>query len=185
MDLAGALLIAMPGMADPRFDHSVVLICAYSAEGSMGIVINKPSADLSFASLLDQLNIPRSEQGRDIRVHVGGPVERGRGFVLHTPDYNAGPATMPVPGGYGMTATLDVLQALARGEGPRQALLALGYAGWGPGQIEAEIGRNDWLTANRASADLVFAATDTDKWRIALKELGVDPVSLSSRSGRA
>lgn len=185
MDLAGGLLIAMPGMADPRFDHSVVLICAHSAEGSMGLIINKPAQDLSFVGLLDQLKIPRAETGRDIRVHVGGPVERGRGFVLHTPDYSAGRATMAVPGGYGMTATLDVLQALARGDGPTKALLALGYAGWGPGQIEAEIARNDWLTNDAAAPDLIFSADDPGKWRSALRGLGIDPLSLSGTAGRA
>ncbi len=184
MDLAGALLIAMPNMADTRFDHSVVLICAHSPEGSMGLIINKPSPDLSFARLLDQLNIPQSETGRDIRVHVGGPVERGRGFVLHSPDYSAGRATMAVPGGFGMTATLDVLQALAQGGGPAQALLALGYAGWGPGQLEAEISRNDWLTGDSAD-DLVFSSDDKGKWRAALRGMGIDPISLSGTSGRA
>jgi putative transcriptional regulator len=185
MDLGGTLLIAMPGMADPRFDHSVVLICAHSPEGSMGLIVNKPSPDLSFAGLLDQLKIPRSDAGRDIRVHVGGPVERGRGFVLHTPDYSAGRATMAVPGGYGMTATLDVLQALARGDGPARALLALGYAGWGPGQLEAEIARNDWLTGERVAADLVFSADDGGKWQAALRGMGIDPISLSGTAGRA
>jgi putative transcriptional regulator len=184
MDLGGSLLIAMPGMGDPRFDHSVVLICAHSDEGSMGIIVNKPSPDLSFSGLLDQLGIPRAAKGRDIRIHVGGPVERGRGFVLHTPDYSAGASTMAVPGGFGMTATLDILQALARGEGPDRALLALGYAGWGPGQLEYEISRNDWLTATSA-ADLVFSSDDGGKWRAALRGMGIDPISLSGTAGRA
>ena len=126
MDLAGKLLIAMPGMGDARFDKSVILVCAHSAEGAMGLIINKPAPDLSFASLLDQLKIPRAPMGRDIRVHLGGPVERGRGFVLHSTDYKSGGATMAVPGGFGMTATLDVLSALAQGQGPEAALLALG-----------------------------------------------------------
>jgi putative transcriptional regulator len=184
MDLGGALLIAMPGMGDPRFEHSVVLICAHSPEGSMGLIVNKPTPDLSFSGLLDQLGIPRAAKGRDICVHFGGPVERGRGFVLHSRDYNAGKATMPVPGGFGMTATLDVLQSLARGDGPNHALLALGYAGWGPGQLEAEISRNDWLTAASAT-DLVFSSDDSGKWRAALRGMGIDPVSLSGMSGRA
>jgi putative transcriptional regulator len=152
MDLAGKLLIAMPGLGDPRFDRSVILICAHSAEGAMGLIVNKPAPDLSFSGLMDQLKIPRSEAAREIRVHFGGPVERGRGFVLHSADYRAGRATMRVSGGFGMTATLDVLGALARGAGPRSALLALGYSGWGAGQLESEIARNDWLTAE-APAD--------------------------------
>jgi putative transcriptional regulator len=184
MNLGGKLLIAMPGMGDPRFEKSVILVCAHSPEGAMGLIVNKPTPDLSFASLLDQLEIPRAPQGRDIRVHIGGPVERGRGFVLHSPEYRAGGATMAVPGGFGMTATLDVLTALANGQGPDDALLALGYSGWGPGQLEIEIGRNDWLTAD-APADLVFSPDDGGKWRAALKRLGIDPLTLSGTAGRA
>ncbi len=185
MDLAGKFLIAMPGMGDPRFARAVVLICAHSGDGAMGLIVNKPTPDLSFAALLDQLEIPRKGAGRDIRVHFGGPVERGRGFVLHSPDYHAaGGGTMAVGGGFGMTATQDVLAALARGRGPQEALLALGYAGWGPGQLEGEIARNDWLTAD-AARDLVFGTEDAAKWAYALRRIGVDPVSLSATAGRA
>lgn len=184
MDLGGQILIAMPGMGDPRFEKSVVLICAHSPEGAMGLIVNKPVPDLDFTGLLDQLDIPRAPEGRDIRVHFGGPVERGRGFVLHSSDWGAGRATMPVAGGFGMTATLDILQALAQGSGPREALLALGYAGWGPGQLEAEILRNDWLTAD-APPELIFAADDGGKWAGALKQIGVDPLTLSAAAGRA
>ena len=187
MDLSGKLLIAMPGLGDPRFAHSVILVCAHSDDGSMGLIVNKPAPDLSFGGLLDQLKIPRGDMGRDIRVHLGGPVERGRGFVLHSADWrkNRGDAaTMVVPGGFEMTATLDVLEALARGRGPASALLALGYAGWGPGQLEAEILRNDWLTCD-ADAGLVFAADDGAKWAGALRGMGIDPVSLSAQAGRA
>jgi putative transcriptional regulator len=184
MDLAGKLLIAMPGMGDERFERSVILLCAHSDEGAMGLVVNKPSADLSFSSLLDQLNIPRAPEGRDIRVHLGGPVERGRGFVLHSDEYRTRGATMTVPGGFGMTATVDVLAALARGAGPEAALLALGYSGWGPGQLEAEISRNDWLTAD-APADLVFSPDDKGKWQGALRRMGIDPITLSGSAGRA
>jgi putative transcriptional regulator len=183
-DLGGKLLVAMPGMDDPRFDRSVILICAHSGDGAMGLIINQPSADLNFASLLDHLNIPRAPRGRDIRVHVGGPVERGRGFVLHSSDYPDGPATMQVPGGYRMTATLDILEALARGQGPASALLALGYSGWGPGQLEAEILRNDWLTCT-PEPDLIFADNDARKWAGALGTLGIHPLSLSPTAGRA
>jgi putative transcriptional regulator len=184
MDLGGKLLVAMPSMGDPRFERSVILICAHSPEGAMGLIINKPVSEMNFSMLLAQLNIAVCDGSRDIRVHFGGPVERARGFVLHSPDYAGGASTMEVPGGYGMTATLDVLEALARGAGPSRALLALGYAGWGPGQLEAEIGRNDWLTADAAD-DLVFAAEDGGKWLGALRHMGIDPLTLSPVSGRA
>lgn len=187
MDLAGQILIAMPGMADPRFDRSVILICAHSAEGAMGLIINKPLEDMSFSGLLEHLNIPRAPDGRDIRVHLGGPVERGRGFVLHSADWRRtrpDGATMAVPGGYGMTATLDILEALAKGGGPANALLALGYSGWGPGQLEAEIARNDWLTCDAADG-LVFGADDRAKWSAALRGMGIDPLTLSAAAGRA
>jgi putative transcriptional regulator len=184
MDLTGKFLVAMPGLEDPRFDRSVILVCAHSDEGAMGIIVNKPVEELSFAGLLEHLNIPRAPKGRDIAVHFGGPVERGRGFVLHSRDYRGGAATMKIEGGFGMTATLDVLEALARGEGPHRALLALGYSGWGPGQLEGEIARNDWLTAE-ADAALVFATDDGAKWQGALRSLGINPLSLSGAAGRA
>lgn len=184
-DLAGKLLIAMPGMGDMRFRRSVILICAHSAEGAMGLIVNKPAAEMSFAGLLEHLGIRASAAGRDIRVHFGGPVERGRGFVLHSDDWN-GPAEpgMEVPGGYRMTATLDILEALAGGGGPELALLALGYSGWGPGQLEEEILRNDWLVCE-AGAELVFLEPDPTKWAGALRLLGIDPVTLSGAAGRA
>ena len=128
MNLSGKLLIAMPGMGDPRFDHSVIFLCAHSEEGAMGLIVNKPADDLKFGQLLDQLNINRSDRAQDIRVHFGGPVEHARGFVLHSADYGGGAATMRVDDRFAMTATVDVLQALADGAGPRQSILALGYA---------------------------------------------------------
>lgn len=184
MQLAGQILIAMPGLADPRFDHSVILICAHSADGSMGLILNKPIEDLTFSGLLSHLKIHLGPQGRDIRVHFGGPVERGRGFVLHSPDWRAGQASMAVPGGYKMTATMDILEALASGDGPDQAMLALGYSGWGAGQLEAEIARNDWLTSEAAEG-LVFWSQDGGKWSAALRGMGIDPLSLSAAAGRA
>lgn len=184
MDLTGKMLVAMPGMEDPRFDRAVILICAHSDEGAMGLIVNKPVPDLSFSGLLDHLKIPLSPEGRDIRVHFGGPVERGRGFVLHSRDYRGTTATMQIKGGFGMTATQDILAALARGDGPHRALLALGYSGWGPGQVEAEIARNDWLIGDPEVA-LVFGADDPLKWTGALKVMGIDPLGLSPLSGRA
>lgn len=184
-DLAGKLLIAMPGMGDMRFQRSVILICAHSAEGAMGLIVNKPAAEMSFSGLLEHLGIRPSAPGRDIRVHFGGPVERGRGFVLHSDDWGgrAEPG-MEVPGGYRMTSTLDILEALAGGGGPELALLALGYSGWGPGQLEGEILRNDWLIAD-ALPEIVFSAPDAEKWGLALKALGIDPITLSHTAGRA
>jgi putative transcriptional regulator len=184
LDLDGKLLVAMPGMGDPRFEKSVILICAHSPEGAMGLIINRPALDLTFANLLDQLSIPRAPEGRDIRIHSGGPVERGRGFVLHSPDYTGGPATMRIGADYGMTATLDILEALARGDGPTRALLALGYSGWGPGQLEDEIRANGWLIAD-AAEDLVFSPDDAGKWVGALRAMGIDPLMLSAAAGRA
>jgi putative transcriptional regulator len=184
MELTGKLLIAMPALADPRFEASVILICVHSPEGTMGLIVNKPMPDLTFTGLLDQLKIPQGPNSREIMVHFGGPVERGRGFVLHSSDYASEQSTMPIGDHYGMTATQDVLTALGQGEGPSTALLALGYAGWGPGQLEAELARNDWLTAE-APAELVFAADTSEKWSGALRSMGVDPLALSSTSGRA
>lgn len=184
MDLCGKLLVAMPGMGDHRFEHSVILMCAHTPEGAMGLIINKELPDLSFDSLLKQLDIPRPDAGRSIRVHFGGPVERGRGFVLHSPDYGGSASTMTIAGGYGMTATLDVLEAMAQGAGPQKALLALGYSGWGPGQLEAEIARNDWLTVE-PSAALIFSDNLKDKWSAALRGMGIDPLLLSPTAGRA
>lgn len=184
MNLAGKLLIAMPGMGDPRFEQSVIFMCAHSPDGAMGLIVNKPAPELSFGKLLDQLSIPQSDRSRDIRIHLGGPVDHSRGFVLHSGDYDGQGSTMRVDARFGMTATLDVLQALAEGEGPEQSLLALGYAGWGPGQLESEILRNGWLTCDATEA-LVFGAADAGKWQGALKSLGVDPLTLSSTAGRA
>lgn len=171
-------------MADPRFDHSVILICAHSAEGAMGLIVNKPIEDISFSGLLDQLSIPRPNLGREIRVHQGGPVDRVRGHVLHSADWEAGMSTLQVPGGLCMTATQDILEALSKGSGPKDALLALGYSGWGPGQLESEIARNDWLTTP-APYGLVFGADDRAKWTAALRSMGIDPLTLSAAAGRA
>lgn len=184
MDLSGKLLIAMPGLEDPRFQHSVILLCAHSEGRAMGLIVNKPMPDLSFSGLLEHLGMRRLDRGRDIRVHFGGPVDRGRGFVLHTDDWADGEATMQVPGGLRMTATLDILQAIANGQGPKEALLALGYSGWGEGQLENEIGRNDWLVCD-ARSDLVFSDQDPGKWAGALRSIGIDPLTLSAQAGRA
>jgi putative transcriptional regulator len=184
IDLTGKLLIAMPGMGDPRFDRSVVFMCAHSPEGAMGLIINKPTGDLRLKDLVAQLEIGDGSCARDRGVYFGGPVEPGRGFVLHSSDYTSEISTLAVSDVFGMTATLDVLEELAAGKGPECALMALGYAGWGPGQLESEILSNGWLTCE-ASLDLVFGGSDAGKWSAALKTLGVDPLSLSAAAGRA
>lgn len=182
--LDGQLLIAMPGMGDPRFDRAVIYLCAHSADGAMGLIVNKPAPDLRFSHLLKQLNIePQAEQATT-RVHFGGPVECARGFVLHSADYEVEGASLQVDPGFAMTATVEVLKDMARGEGPTQALLALGYAGWGPGQLETEIQANGWLTAP-ATPDLIFALPDKAKWQAALRSLSIDPRLLSGGGGRA
>lgn len=182
--LDGQLLIAMPGMGDPRFEKSVVFMCAHSEDGALGLIVNKPSPDLEFSDLLQQLDINVGPSNRDIRVHFGGPVEHGRGFVLHSGDYTSSDATLKVDDSFGMTATLDVLEDIARGTGPETALLALGYAGWGPGQLEDEILQNGWLTCD-AVTELVFGAENDAKWEGALKTLGVDALTLSATAGHA
>lgn len=182
--LTGKILIAMPGMGDPRFEHSVVYLCAHSDEGAMGLIVNKPAHDLSFRDLLEQLGIPRGDSLRPISVNFGGPVEHGRGFVLHTADYDGNESTLKVDERFGMTATLDILEDLSLGCGPKSCLLALGYAGWGPGQLEEELQRNGWLTCD-ADAELLFDEDADSKWTRALKKLGIDPRLLSATGGRA
>ncbi|SFA99978.1 putative transcriptional regulator [Poseidonocella pacifica] len=182
MNLTGHLLIAMPGMGDPRFEHAVVFLCAHSRDGAMGLIINKP-ADVRFAELLDQLEI-NGTVGRDLGVHFGGPVESARGFVLHSSEYRSNIATMELAGGFGMTATLDILEDIAQGRGPDRLIMALGYAGWGPGQLEGEIAQNGWLTC-AARSDIVFDLPDTQKWSASLKHLGVEALALSGTAGHA
>lgn len=182
--LAGKLLIAMPDMSDPRFAGAVICLCAHSDAGGMGLIINKPQRQISFAELLDQMEIAHHPDTPEIAVHFGGPVETGRGFVLHSGEYQSGLGTLPVSDGIGMTATMDVLEDIAAGRGPRSALLALGYAGWGPGQLEQEIRQNGWLICDADTA-IIFGLADADKWAGALKLMGIDPVLLSSTAGHA
>lgn len=183
-DLTGKLLIASPGMGDPRFAGSVIFLCAYSGDGAMGLIINRPTPEIPLDNLLEQLDIPVGPDKRDIRVHFGGPVETGRGFVLHSSDYSAEEATLRVNDALSMTASLEILQAMASGGGPREARLMLGYSGWGPGQLESEIIENGWLIAD-APPDLVFTADTGTIWSAALKQLGIDPILLSTSGGNA
>jgi putative transcriptional regulator len=183
-DLSGKLLIAMPGMGDPRFANAVVFLCAHSDDGAMGIIVNKRVPDLSLDDLLEQLEIGRGRGSAGVGVFFGGPVEGGRGFVLHSSDYDASPSTLKVDGAIAMTATKDILVDIAQGTGPTSMLAALGYAGWGPGQLEGELQQNAWLTVD-ADAAIVFDPDDRGKWAKALRKLGIDPSMLSSGGGRA
>ena len=183
-NLAGKLLIASPGMEDPRFRSAVVFLCAHSEDGSMGLIVNKPTPEIKMHNLLEQLEIPTSGDRREIRVHFGGPVESGRGFVLHSPDYETEDATLQVGKAFAMTASVDILQQLAKGTGPSNAMLMLGYSGWGPGQLEEEIVHNGWLIAD-AEPGIVFEQDAGGKWQAALATLGIDPILLSAQGGRA
>ncbi|MBT0958023.1 YqgE/AlgH family protein [Alphaproteobacteria bacterium KMM 3653] len=184
MDLTGKLLIAMPGMGDPRFERSVIYLCSHSGDGAMGLIVNHPAPGLSLKGLLEQLEIESAKDSGPRPLHYGGPVENGRGFVLHSAEYTANETTMTVDTQFSMSATLDILEDIAAGNGPRRTLLALGYSGWGPMQLENEILSNGWLTTD-ADPDLVFNVDDTGKWQAALATLGVDPLTLSADAGHA
>ena len=181
--LAGQLLIAMPHMQDPNFAGSVICLCAHSADGAMGLILNQPIPKLSFEALLQQIGVEPLPPQRSIRLVNGGPVEESRGFVLHSGEWQSD-GSMMVEGGFGLTANIDILKAIASGGGPRQGLLALGYAGWGAGQLENEIARNDWLSV-APDEDLLFGGEDATRWRRALAKLKVDPLLLSGAAGRA
>jgi putative transcriptional regulator len=182
--LTGQLLVAMPQMMDPRFARSVVYICAHSEEaGAMGLVVNKLVASLTMDELFTHLKLEPARRSRSRPVHFGGPVEPGRGFVLHSADYRE-EATLEIDGGFRMTATIDILRAISRGAGPRQSLLALGYAGWAPGQLDAEIQANGWLSV-AADSELVFDDADESKWQRALNKIGIDLSKLSTDAGHA
>jgi putative transcriptional regulator len=189
--LDGQVLIAMPTLADDRFARTVIYVCAHSAEGAMGIVVNKPAPHISFPDLLVQLDvisageeIRLTETAGAIQVLRGGPVESGRGFVLHSADFVIEDSTLPIDDGICLTATLDILKAIAKGAGPKSALLALGYAGWAPGQLESEIQANGWLhcPADRA---LVFGERAETKYERALAKIGIDLGKLSGEAGHA
>lgn len=189
--LDGHLLIAMPGIGDPRFERSVIFMCAHSEKGAMGIIVNKPAPMMSFESLIDRLDIMPEEERihlpdgvRHMPVQFGGPVEPGRGFVLHTSDYFSNDTTLPIDERTGLTATLDILKAIAKGTGPRRALLALGYAGWGPGQLEGEMQRHGWYAA-KGSTGILFDTGVEARWMATWRAEGIDPAQLSPETGRA
>ncbi|WP_353474527.1 YqgE/AlgH family protein [Salipiger sp. H15] len=183
-DLTGSVLIAMPGMGDERFEHAVIYLCAHSDEGAMGLIVNKPSADVTLEGLFEQLGIDAAPGSHPEPVHFGGPVEMGRGFVLHSADYRSELTTLQVDDGFSMTGTLDVLEHIARGDGPDDWIAMLGYAGWGPGQLEGELAQNAWLVCP-ASRELVFGTPDAGKWGAALDSLGIAALALSGEGGRA
>jgi len=179
----GQLLIAMPNMPDPRFARTVIYMCAHSDEGALGLVVNKLFEDLNFEDLLDQVGIEPTTCKRVIPVHSGGPVEAGRGFVLHSHEFTD-ESTMVVDDDVALTASTDILRAIAAGDGPRKCLLALGYSGWGPGQLESEIHENGWLNVPADEA-LIFDTDLENKWKQAIAKIGIDFAKLSAQSGRA
>jgi putative transcriptional regulator len=181
--LTGQILIAMPAMSDPRFSHSVIFLCAHTPDGAMGIVLNQPLNKPRFADLLAQLGVEPVPPAREIRLTRGGPVEDSRGFVLHSPDWMT-EGSLEVDGAYVLTANMGILEAIAKGGGPKNGFLALGYAGWGPGQLDAEILQNGWLNAP-ADPQIVFDDDYKTKWQRALAKLRIDPVNLSGSAGRA
>lgn len=181
----------MPVMTDKRFARSVIYLCAHSADGAMGLIVNQRASHISFSQLLGQLSISADDQADayphemiDIDVQVGGPVETGRGFVLHSSDYFADDSTLPIDEGVSLTATVDILKAIADGTGPDRAILALGYAGWRPGQLESEIQANGWLHCP-ADTDLLFDRDLNQKYERAMSKIGIDPSHLVSDAGHA
>ena len=189
--LDGQMLIAMPSMRDERFMRSVIYVCAHSSDGAMGIVVNQLVPDLDFARLLVKLDVIPSEQrielrddARTVPILKGGPVDTQRGFVLHSSDYFTENSTLPIDHGICLTATIDILKAIAHGSGPEDAVLALGYAGWAPGQLESEIQDNGWLHCS-ADRDLIFGGNTGQKYSMALQKLGIQPGMLSSEAGHA
>jgi putative transcriptional regulator len=189
--LDGKMLIAMPLMQDERFARALIYVCAHSADGAMGIIVNQQAGSIDFPELLEQLNIIDSEEttalsgkAETMKVLRGGPVEPGRGFVLHSSDFFLENSTLPIDEGISLTATLDILKAIAHGAGPERAILALGYAGWAPGQLENEIQHNGWLHC-AADPDLVFGGDIASKYDRALRKIGIEPAMLSSEAGHA
>ncbi|MEH3119296.1 MAG: YqgE/AlgH family protein [Methylorubrum populi] len=189
--LDGQFLVAMPGIGDERFARSVIYLCAHSADGAMGIIVNKPVADLSMPDLLIQLDIASEADAIRLRERVGhmpvlmgGPVDAKRGFVLHTADFHIDQSTLQIDEGVCLTATVEILRAIADGRGPSNAVLALGYAGWQAGQLENEILANGWLNCP-ADPELIFDPGLGAKYDQVLRAIGIDPAMLSAEAGRA
>lgn len=182
--LEGKLLIAMPSMGDPRFKRTVIFMCAHTPDGALGLIINKHAGQISFPDLLAQLDMKCAPGAEDIRVQLGGPVETARGFILHTDDYFLKDLTLRIKNQVGLTSSLDILRDMSVGKGPQRCLVALGYSGWGPGQLEHEIRANAWLHSN-ADQELIFSPDMDAKWLLALAKLGIDPANLSGGAGHA
>jgi putative transcriptional regulator len=182
--LAGKLLIAMPGMQDPRFERSVIFMCAHSAQGAMGLIVNKPVEGLDFCELLQRYHLNGGPETPKVPILFGGPVEINRGFFLHSTDYADADNTHPVTTEISLTASVGILKAISEGHGPRKRLLALGYAGWDEGQIESEIRDNGWIHCD-ADIDLIFTPHYETVWQKAIAKLGVDLSGLTGSSGRA
>jgi putative transcriptional regulator len=183
--LTGRLLIAMPGIGDPRFERAVVLLCAHNADHAMGLTVNRPVEGLTVGAVLKRLKVSSTIELPEDLVLMGGPVERDRGFVLHTDDYECPQSSVPVGPGISLTASSEVLEALVgHNRRPRRSLLALGYAGWGAGQLEREIQENTWLTCD-ADETLVFGDDHAHKWSRALAKIGISAGQISQFSGRA
>ena len=182
-DLAGRFLVAAPAMADENFRRALIYVCGHGAEGSMGLVVNRDAPEVSFAGILRQLGIEASAPAEQIRVQSGGPVATGRGFVLHSDEYLCD-SSLNVAPGVAMTNTVDILRAMALGAGPERSFLALGYAGWGQGQLRREIEENAWLVVEGDPA-LLFDVALEDRWAGALARLGFTPERLSPFSGSA
>ncbi len=182
--VAGKLLVAMPGIGDPRFDHSVILMCAHDAQHAMGVIVNKPRGEINVGDVLGHLGIEAAAEAGDRSVLDGGPVRPDRGFVLHSDDFAAGDATKNVAPGIRLTATRDVLEAVAGKKAPARFLLALGCSSWGAGQLEDELKHNAWLVVEADNA-IVFDDRHDDKWARAIKTLGFDPTQLIGQMGNA
>jgi putative transcriptional regulator len=182
INLTSHFLIAMPAMTDPNFSRTVTFVCEHNERGALGIVVNRP-IDVTIASLLRQVEIPFEDSPLyEEPVFFGGPVQFDHGFVLHRP-VGEWRSTLPV-GDLGLTTSRDILEAMARGRGPRQQLVALGYAGWAPGQLEDEIRRNGWLTMP-ATADLIFNVPPESRYDAAMLAMGISPANLSEEAGHA
>lgn len=182
--LAGKLLVAMPGIGDPRFERSVIVLCSHDAEHAMGVIVNKPKEELTLGDVLGHLGIESGVETSAVTVLDGGPVRPDRGYVLHSEDYTSGDSTQKVGPGIRLTSTRDVLEAVAGDTAPERFVLALGCAGWGAGQIENELKQNAWLVVDADNA-IIFDAAHDQKWTRAIRTLGFDPAQLSGEIGRA
>lgn len=181
--ITGQFLLAMPHMQDLRLEKAVIFICGHDTNGAMGLVVNKYLGDLTLKGLLEYLNLPKDAMKRDLPIYFGGPIDTGRGFVLHSDDFTH-PGTVSLGNHIALTATIDVLQAVAEGDGPLDCLLAMGYVGWGPGQLDSELHGNRWLQVE-ADYEILFHLPIEKKWEMAMGKLGITPETLSEEAGQA